>query len=151
MNATLEAKTDQKKKVYVLVIEDDKDMNDLICAALKSAGYSTASSYTGEDGIEVAMDVKPDLILLDIMLPKTDGVEVCRTLSGAADTKSIPVIMITAKKDISSKVSSYIAGAKRYITKPFGIDDLLNTIDKTIDNHSIFVDKVQQDDPELLQ
>lgn len=144
MNATIESSTG-KKSLFVLVIEDDKDMNDLICAALNSAGYSTTSTYTGEEGLEVAMEVKPDLILLDIMLPRTDGVEVCRTLSGSVDTKSIPVIMITAKKDISSKVSSYIAGAKRYITKPFGIDDLLSTIDRTIDSQSIFVDKIQQE------
>lgn len=138
-----------KKQTNVLVIEDDRDMNDLICAALSSVGYATSSSYTGEDGLEKAMTDKPDVILLDVRLPNIDGLEVCRTLAGSVDTKAIPIIMVTEKTDISTKISSYIAGAKRYVTKPFGVNELLKTIDKTLGDQSIFTDKVPADEPPL--
>ena len=116
----------------VLVIEDDQDMNELVCAILDTAGYDVQSADNGKDGFEKALEFKPDLILLDIMLPEVDGIEVCRSLSSHEDTRHIPVIMLTLKRELSVKLSSYIAGAKRYITKPFGVEDLLNEVRNTL-------------------
>ncbi len=116
----------------ILVVEDDKDMNELICAVLSEAGYKTISVHTGEKGIERAHQDKPDLVLLDIELPKMDGIEVCRSITTHEETKSIPVIMVTIKRELSTKLSSYIAGARRFITKPFGVEELVGEVRKTL-------------------
>jgi len=116
----------------ILVVEDDPDMSELICSVLSSAGYSIVSVDNGEKGLEKAHQIKPDLILLDIMLPCMDGIEVCRSITTNDDTKRIPVIMVTIKRELSTKLASYIAGARRYITKPFGIDELLGEVQKTL-------------------
>jgi len=116
----------------ILVVEDDADMNDLICSVLEEAGYKTISVATGEKGLETANQSKPDLVLLDIELPQMDGIEVCRAISSNEKTRSIPVIMVTINRDISMKLSSYIAGARRYITKPFGVDELVGEVRKTL-------------------
>lgn len=119
-------------KKTILVVEDDRDMNELICAVLKEAGYNAISVSTGEQGLEKTHQMKPDLVLLDIMLPQMDGVEVCRSISSHEETKSIPIIIVTIKRELSTKLASYIAGARRYITKPFGVDELLGEINKTL-------------------
>jgi two-component system, OmpR family, alkaline phosphatase synthesis response regulator PhoP len=116
----------------ILVVEDDKDMNELICAILNEAGYKTISAMSGEKGLERAYQDKPDLVLLDIQLPKMDGIEVCRAITSNDETKSIPVIMVTIKKELSTKLSSYIAGARRFISKPFGVEELVGEIRKTL-------------------
>lgn len=116
----------------ILVVEDDKDMNELICAVLAEAGYKTISVSTGEKGIERAHQDKPDLVLLDIELPKMDGIEVCRSITSHEETKGIPVIMVTIKRELSTKLSSYIAGARRFITKPFGVEELVGEVRKTL-------------------
>jgi len=127
---TMSIETNGKKKI--LVIEDDRDMNDLVCAVLSEAGYTTFSADSGETGIAIAEKDRPDLILLDVMLPKMDGIEVCRSLSSVESTKGIPVIMVTIKRELSTKLASYIAGARRYITKPFGIEELLEEVKRTL-------------------
>ena len=116
----------------ILVVEDDTDMNELICAVLTEAGYKTISVASGEKGLEIAYKDKPDLVLLDISLPKMDGIEVCRAISSSEVTKSIPVIMLTIHKELSIKLSSYIAGARRFISKPFGVEELVGEINKTL-------------------
>ncbi len=121
----------------VLVVEDDMDMQDLISAVLNENGFTPHSSYDGNEVIRVAEKIRPDLILLDIMLPNRDGIDVCRELSRNRATANIPIIMITAKRDLSDKLSSYIAGAKRYVTKPFEVDELLNEIRLTLRQRSI--------------
>jgi len=116
----------------ILVVDDDKDMNDLICAILSEAGYKTISVASGEKGLESAHQDRPDLVLLDIQLPRMDGIEVCRAISSNEDTKAIPVIMVTIKKELSVKLSSYIAGARRFISKPFGVEELVDEVRKTL-------------------
>jgi len=120
------------KNYTILVIEDDEDMNELVCAILDTAGYTMESAADGREGLEKAIEKKPDLILLDIMLPEMDGIELCRKLTADEETRNIPVIMLTLKRELSVKLSSYIAGAKRYITKPFGVEDLLSEVKNTL-------------------
>jgi DNA-binding response OmpR family regulator len=116
----------------ILVVEDDKDMNELICAILTEAGYKTISVSSGEKGLESAYQDRPDLVLLDISLPQMDGIEVCRAISTNEQTKCIPIIMLTIHKELSIKLSSYIAGARRFISKPFGVEELVGEVKKTL-------------------
>lgn len=121
-----------KTEKTILVVEDDADMNELMCTVLEEAGYRTISVSNGEHGIESVKTNKPDLVLLDIELPQMNGIEVCRAITSDEATRGIPVIMVTINRDISKKLSSYIAGARRYITKPFGVDELVGEVRKTL-------------------
>ena len=115
----------------VLVVEDDEDMNELIRALMKGAGFKTISAVDGIEGINMAIKMQPDLILMDIMLPELDGIKACERLNKEAATMAIPVIMVSAKRDVHTKLASFVAGAKRYITKPFGVEELVDEVRKT--------------------
>lgn len=103
----------------ILVIEDDEDVLELIRYNLNREGYQVLSAETGEVGLGRTEVEAPDLILLDLMLPETDGFEVCRSLKRDHSTESIPIIMITAKGEESDIVTGLELGADDYITKPF--------------------------------
>ncbi|MFA6449622.1 MAG: response regulator [bacterium] len=121
-----------EKNTNILVIEDDKDTNDIILTILNDAGFSPFPAYDGEEGLQKAESEQPDVIILDLMLPKINGLEVCRILNSNEKTRAIPVIILTAKRELSTKLSSFVAGAKRFITKPFESQDLVNEIRRTI-------------------
>jgi two-component system phosphate regulon response regulator PhoB len=103
----------------ILVIEDEHDIRELIAYNLESEGYEIIKAATGVDGIEKAKRKIPDLILLDIMLPDIDGLQVCRKLKREELTMDIPIIMLTAKSEDSDVISGLELGAEDYITKPF--------------------------------
>ena len=106
----------------ILIVEDEKQMADFINLELKHEGYEVDICYDGEQGYEKAIQNNYDIILLDIMLPKINGMEVCRRLRSK---KNIPIIMLTAKGDITDKVNGLDVGADDYLTKPFEIEELL--------------------------
>jgi len=116
----------------VLVVEDDQDMNELLCSILNEAGYHTVPVYDGEQSLEKVQVINPDLVLLDIMLPEMDGINVCRSICSDNATKDIPIIMVTAKCGLSTKLASYLAGARRFITKPFEVEDLLEEVNEAL-------------------
>jgi len=103
----------------ILIIEDEKDIAELLRVNLSKEGYRVTSAATGESGIELARSQNPDLILLDLMLPGADGLEVCRILKSEEKTVNIPVIMLTAKSEDIDVVTGLVVGADDYITKPF--------------------------------
>ncbi|MFN8391583.1 MAG: response regulator transcription factor [Bdellovibrionota bacterium] len=103
----------------VLVVEDDADILELIRYNLSKEGLTVETVMTGEQGLEKAKLLRPDLVLLDIMLPGMDGLEVCRALKQDSGTRQIPVIMLTAKGEESDVVRGLELGADDYITKPF--------------------------------
>ncbi len=103
----------------ILVIEDEHDIRELISYNLESEGYDIIKAATGTEGVELARKKLPDLVLLDIMLPDIDGLEVCRKLKRDDSTKDIPIIMLTAKSEDSDVISGLELGAEDYITKPF--------------------------------
>ena len=104
----------------ILIIDDEEPIRVLLKLTLQSAGYdSVLEASNGEDGLALAMRYKPDLILLDLMLPGMDGLSVCRRLKSSPDTRMIPIIMLTAKSDESDIVVGLEMGANDYITKPF--------------------------------
>ena len=104
----------------ILIIDDEEPIRVLLKLTLQSAGYdSVLEASNGEDGLALAMRYKPDLILLDLMLPGMDGLSVCRRLKSSPDTQMIPIIMLTARSDESDIVIGLEMGANDYITKPF--------------------------------
>lgn len=112
----------------ILVVEDDKDLISLIKFNLKSEGFNVLLSPNGEDGLFTAKEEKPDLILLDWMLPILSGIEVLQRLKYNKDTKSIPVIFITAKGEENDKIRGLNSGADDYIVKPFSTKELIARI-----------------------
>jgi two-component system phosphate regulon response regulator PhoB len=106
-------------KESILVVEDEADIAELIRYNLDKEGYRVAWAETGEQALAAARDQRPDLILLDLMLPGLDGLEVCRHLSADEQTKAIPIIMVTARGEEADVVTGLELGAADYVTKPF--------------------------------
>lgn len=103
----------------ILVVEDEQDIADLIAFNLEQEGYRVESVSSGEDGLSRAKSALPDLIVLDIMLPEMNGLDVCRALRSDRTTQSIPIIMLTARDEEIDVVTGLEVGADDYITKPF--------------------------------
>ena len=106
----------------ILIIEDEPDIADFIRRGLSLKGYDVLVAPSGERGLDTAREHPLDLVILDLMLPGMDGVEVCRLLRKEAD---VPIIMLTARDSVADKVDGLEAGADDYITKPFVFDELL--------------------------
>ena len=114
----------------ILIVEDEKNIVDILSFNLKKEGYDTLEAYDGETGLRLALEEDPDLILLDIMLPKMDGFEVCR--SARERGSSTPILMLTAREEESDKVLGLELGADDYITKPFSMRELLARVKANI-------------------
>lgn len=115
-------------KFKILIIDDEADLVETLKFRLEANGYEVITSYDGQDGLEKARIKRPDLIILDIMLPKLDGYKICRMLKFDKKYKNIPVIMFTARAQESDKEMGLEVGADAYITKPFEPNTLLNKI-----------------------
>ena len=116
-----------KKKI--LVVDDEKDMVEAIRDFLAPRGYTVMSAYNGSEALKKAKEW-PDLIILDIMMPGVNGFEVLRELRNDQETKLIPVIMLTAKRDSDSLFKAGELGSTDYIMKPFDVTELLNLVNK---------------------
>lgn len=112
----------------ILVIEDEANIQELIKYNLEKNGYRVTVANNGIDGLEEALAHTPDLILLDLMLPGLDGLEVCKRLRMEKHTRKIPIFMLTAKSEEFDKVLGLELGADDYITKPFSIKELIARI-----------------------
>lgn len=115
-----------KKKI--LVVDDEVDLVKTIQVYLELGGYKVLASYNGDDALNQARKENPDLILLDIMLPKLDGYKVCRLLKFDEKYKHIPILMMTAKTQEKDKLIGKETGANEYITKPFDMEELTEMI-----------------------
>lgn len=109
----------------VLIIEDEKAISDIIRFNLTKEGFDVEVAYDGQDGLDKAVKIEPDLILLDVMLPLMDGFQVCKRVR---ETQAVPIIMLTAKEEEVDKVLGLELGADDYITKPFGMRELIARI-----------------------
>ena len=116
----------------VLVVDDDETLQKTVRAILLDNGYAVLTASTGESGIEIAKKQKPNLVLLDVILPKMKGREVCRNLKEDEETKNIPVIFLTAKDSADDKKAELEAGAITHLTKPVNAKELLATIEQTL-------------------
>ena len=115
-------------KETILIIDDEKHIIELIEYNLKSSGYNTIHALNGKEGLDKAKDLRPSLILLDLMLPIMDGIEVCKEIRMDENIKDIPIIMLTAKSEEIDKIIGLELGADDYITKPFSVRELLARI-----------------------
>ena len=109
----------------LLIIEDEKDIVQALEYNLKKEGYSVSKAYDGIQGLKLIKDLSPDLIILDLMLPGVDGLEICRQIKKDPKTENLPVIMLTAKGAEADKVVGLEVGADDYIVKPFSMRELI--------------------------
>src|SRR6478735_4613239 len=109
----------------ILIVEDERDIADLIGFNLQRAGYEVSKAYDGIEGTEMAKRERPDLIVLDLMLPGRDGYSVFRELRRDTRTMNIPVIMLTARAQTEDRIQGLEAGADDYLTKPFSPKELM--------------------------
>lgn len=112
----------------ILIVDDEEDLVETVRFPLEMEGYHVLVSYNGEDALNQARKENPDLILLDLMLPKLDGYKVCRLLKFDDRYKHIPILMLTAKTQEKDKTLGMETGANEYITKPFEMDDLIKKV-----------------------
>lgn len=106
----------------ILIVDDEKNIVDIIAFNLKKEGYTILKAADGVEGVKLVMEENPDLILLDIMMPKMDGYEACKKIR---EKKNTPIIMLTARAEEVDKVLGLELGADDYVTKPFGIRELM--------------------------
>lgn len=114
----------------ILIVEDEKNIVDILSFNLTREGYTALEAYDGEAGLQLALEQDPDLILLDLMLPRKNGFDVCRAIRDAGRTT--PIIMLTAREEETDKVLGLELGADDYITKPFGMRELLARVKANI-------------------
>lgn len=123
----------------ILIVDDEKPIVDILKFNLEKEGFATAVAYDGEEAINIAQSIKPDLILLDLMLPKVDGFNVCKELR---KTLICPIIMLTAKEEVVDKIIGLELGADDYMTKPFSIREVIARVKANLRRHTI------QEEPE---
>jgi two-component system, OmpR family, phosphate regulon response regulator PhoB len=110
---------------HIVVIEDEADLREVLRYNLKQAGYAVDLAAGGREGLSLVQRSKPDLVLLDLMLPDLSGTEVCRTLKNDPATHRIPVVMVTARGEEIDRVVGFELGADDYVVKPFSVRELL--------------------------
>ena len=120
------------KHKHIVVIEDEKDIQEVIEYNLLREGYRVSVAEDGNSGLEMVRRERPDLVLLDIMLPGLDGLELCRTLKNDTNTRAIPIIMVTAKGEESTIVQGLDFGADDYVVKPFSPKVLMARVKATL-------------------
>jgi two-component system, OmpR family, phosphate regulon response regulator PhoB len=109
----------------ILVIEDEADIRQVLDYNLKSAGHEVLEAARGSDGLRLVREREPDLVLLDLMLPDMPGTEVCRAIKDNPSTRTLPVVMLTARGEEIDRVVGFEIGADDYITKPFSVRELV--------------------------
>ncbi|MEO1584060.1 MAG: response regulator [Planctomycetota bacterium] len=119
-------------RTYILVVEDERDLAELLRYNLNVSGYDTEVARDGREALDKVVERRPDLIVLDVMLPIFDGLAVASQLRGDDDTKDIPIIMLTAKAGESDQISGLRAGADDYVTKPFSVPVLMARIEAVL-------------------
>lgn len=116
----------------VLVVDDDQDIRELVSWKLEASGFQVLGEADGEAGLAAALEVRPDLVLLDWMMPRLTGLEVCRSLREDAATAHVPVILLTAKAQEADIQRGFAAGADDYIVKPFSPRELVSRVDAVL-------------------
>jgi two-component system, OmpR family, response regulator VicR len=126
----------------ILVVDDEKPIADILQFNLKKEGYDVYSAYDGNEALQMVEEVQPDLILLDIMLPLKDGMEVCREVRKKYD---MPIIMLTAKDSEIDKVLGLELGADDYVTKPFSTRELIARVKANLRRHQVVISQTDEE------
>src|SRR5689334_22345082 len=113
------------KETRVLVVEDETNIRELVCLHLRHEGYVCDAAATGTEGLELTTAAAFDLVVLDLMLPGLDGLSLCRAIRNGRINSDVPILMLTARREESEKVVGLESGADDYLTKPFGVRELV--------------------------
>lgn len=117
----------------IMIVDDEPDTVDLVKLVLETEGYETTAVYSGQEALEKINVERPDLVLLDIMMPQLDGWAVRKEIVENEDTKDIPVVMLTAKaQPLDKMIGLHVVGVTDYITKPFGRQELIDRVKKVL-------------------
>jgi two-component system phosphate regulon response regulator PhoB len=119
----------ERSGALVLIVDDEKDLRSLLDFNLKQAGYRTAQAATGQEALQRARTLAPDIILLDLNLPDVPGTQVCRDLKADPRTECIPVVMLTARVAEADRITGFELGAEDYVPKPFSVRELILRLD----------------------
>ena len=120
--------TQERPKARVLVVDDEPDLVRILEFGLKAAGYHVETANDGQEGLKKARELKPDIILLDLMLPKLDGYKVCRLLKFDERYKQIPIMILSARTQEGDQNLAHEMGANRFLTKPYEFAEILQHI-----------------------
>lgn len=112
----------------ILIAEDERDIRDLVAFTLRFAGHEVITATNGEEAVDLAPKVNPDLILMDVRMPRMTGYEACKAMKANSDLKDIPVVFLSAKGQESEIQQGMDAGAEEYLLKPFAPDQLTNRV-----------------------
>ena len=123
--------SDDKKNI--LIIEDEAHVRQMVARLLVKHDYDVREAVDGLDGLRVLEDYRPDLIIVDVMMPNLDGLTFTKALKNRRETRAIPVIFLTAKSDPHTMIEGINVGAKFYVTKPFQIDDVLGKVRRVLE------------------
>ncbi|MBP3821019.1 response regulator [bacterium] len=114
----------------ILIVDDEQDIVESLKFVLEGYNYTCYCAYNGEDGLRLAREIMPDLIILDVMMPRINGFKISRLLKFDKKYKDIPILMITARSQEEDKLIGEETGADEYITKPFDLDDVMKIVQK---------------------
>ena len=123
----------EKDKKTILVVDDEQDIVESLKFVLEVSGFVCYTAFNGEDGLRLAKEIVPDLIILDVMMPRINGFKISRLLKFDAKYKNIPILMITARSQEEDKLIGEQTGADEYITKPFDLDDVVKIVQKYLE------------------
>ncbi|GAG82626.1 unnamed protein product [marine sediment metagenome] len=121
----------------ILIAEDERDILDLIMFTLQFGGYDVIPTSNGADALDMVHKEQPDLILLDVRMPRMSGYEVCKQIKAEDDTRDIPVVFLSAKGQEAEVTAGYEMGAVDYILKPFAPDQLLERLDNILSDQEV--------------
>lgn len=131
-----------KPKRTILIVDDEKPIVDILVYNLQKEGYDTLEASDGEEGVRIALEKKPDLILLDIMLPKMDGLAVCKRIRHSLN---VPILMLSAKDEEIDKILGLELGADDYVTKPFSVRELMARVKANLRKLEITNEQVSEE------
>ena len=132
----------------ILIVDDEKPIVDVLKFNLEKDGYKTIEAYDGEQAVEMALTAKPDLIILDVMLPKMDGFTVCKKIR---QKLTCPIIMLTAKEEVVDKIIGLELGADDYMTKPFSVRELTARVKANLRKHVLPEEVKKEDETDELK
>ncbi|HJX81013.1 MAG TPA: response regulator, partial [Candidatus Udaeobacter sp.] len=124
----LSTKNNEELMAKILIAEDERDIRDLVAFTLRFAGHEVSAAANGEEAVELATQVNPDLILMDVRMPRMTGYEACKVMKANPDLKDIPVVFLTARGQETEIQQGLEAGAEEYLLKPFAPDQLTTRV-----------------------
>lgn len=118
----------------ILVVDDEENLRNILVFQLRGEGFEARGVARGDEALPAALNWKPQLVLLDLMMPGMDGFSVCRTLRSNEETEGLPIIVVTARGDAATRLQALVAGAHEFLVKPYSWEDMLSRIQNVIDN-----------------